>query len=370
MENLHVGSNGIPEKEMCEIMAIAMSKESMKILCEVPFKDKTITELDLRGKNLGTEGALVVAEYLDGNRALVKFDISKNDIRSGGGKALADALKGNQIMTELSLAENYLTYKVRTTSVEKDMDGVSAISKAIPTMGAMTKFDISSNAIRAVGGIALAAGLKGNQVITELNISSNSLGQNSYHEGDTSGVIAIANAIPDMGALSKLVMRKNNIHGAEAGKAFAGMQAGNTVLKELDLSSQKTDGFGDALDAAFAKEFAVGISDNGAMTRLNLSNNGLLTREGGSALGNMLKANTILKELDVSDSWYGLSREVRDGPGFAQELAVGIKTNGALLSLNISSNKLTQGNKRDGNDRYGRPKYKTDMSGKTPISHH
>jgi hypothetical protein len=59
----------------------------------------------------------------------------------------------------------------------------------------MTKFDISSNEIRAEGGKALAAGLKGNLVITELNISSNRLGLNS---------IAIADAIPDMGALTKL----------------------------------------------------------------------------------------------------------------------------------------------------------------------
>ena len=68
----------------------------------------------------------------------------------------------------------------------------------------MTKFDISSNDIRAEGGKTLAAGLKGNLVITELNISSNNLGCNPRGNGDTSGVIAIADAIPDMGALRKL----------------------------------------------------------------------------------------------------------------------------------------------------------------------
>jgi hypothetical protein len=43
-------------------------------------------------------------------------------------------------------------------------------------------------------------------------------------------------------------MRRNNIPGAEAGKAFADMLAQNTVVKELDLSSQKVDLYGDALD--------------------------------------------------------------------------------------------------------------------------
>jgi hypothetical protein len=87
MTSLHVGTNEIPEKEMRELMAIAMSMNNMKILCEVPFKDKTITELDLSGKNLGIEGARVVAEYLDGNGALLSLDISDNGI---GGYYTAD----------------------------------------------------------------------------------------------------------------------------------------------------------------------------------------------------------------------------------------------------------------------------------------
>jgi hypothetical protein len=79
MTSLHVGTNKIPEKEMRELMAIAMSMDNMKILCEVPFKDKAITKLDLRRKNLGIEGARIVAEYLDGNRAISKFTFSGDD---------------------------------------------------------------------------------------------------------------------------------------------------------------------------------------------------------------------------------------------------------------------------------------------------
>jgi hypothetical protein len=70
MTSLHVGMNSIPEKEMKEIIVIAMSKDSMKLLCEVPIKDKALTELDVSGKSLGTEGALVVAECLRDNGAI------------------------------------------------------------------------------------------------------------------------------------------------------------------------------------------------------------------------------------------------------------------------------------------------------------
>jgi hypothetical protein len=129
----------------------------------------------------------------------------------------------------------------------------------------------------ALGGKALAAGLKGNQVITELNISGNYLGLKSdYSSAVTSGIIAIADAIPDMGALSILNMSKNDMKGAEAGKALGDALATNTVLKEIDLSGQPQIGFDSArpnMDVAFVKAFAPGLSDNGAMTSLNLASN-------------------------------------------------------------------------------------------------
>jgi hypothetical protein len=67
MTSLHVGMNATPEKEMKEIIVIAMSKDSMELLCEVPI-----------GKGLGTEGALVVAEYLRDNGALVPLNLASN----------------------------------------------------------------------------------------------------------------------------------------------------------------------------------------------------------------------------------------------------------------------------------------------------
>jgi hypothetical protein len=92
LTSLHVGKNDILEKEMKEIMAITMRMESMKVLCGVPFKDKTLTELDVSGKNLGTEGALVVAEYLDGNRAMTSLSLASNGLGVEGAKIIAAVL--------------------------------------------------------------------------------------------------------------------------------------------------------------------------------------------------------------------------------------------------------------------------------------
>jgi Ran GTPase-activating protein (RanGAP) involved in mRNA processing and transport len=75
---------------------------------------------------------------------------------------------------------------------------------------------------------------------------------------------------------------------------------------------------------------------------LSLRDNSLATKEGGKALAQYLASNSTLKELDVSGNWRG-----GNGTGFAQELAVGIKDNGALSSLNLASNFLC------GIDQYG-----------------
>jgi len=89
---------------------------------------------------------------------LVKFDITNNRLSAEGGKALAEALKDNQVMTELNVAKNELGFKAEGYEVT-DMSGVIAISGAIPTMGAMTSLDISSNVFRAEGAKHIAAAL-------------------------------------------------------------------------------------------------------------------------------------------------------------------------------------------------------------------
>jgi hypothetical protein len=55
----------------------------------------------------------------------------------------------------------------------------------------LSKLDISDCNLFAEGGKDLAAGLKGNQAITELNVSNNFLGMGSDHDGDISGILSL-----------------------------------------------------------------------------------------------------------------------------------------------------------------------------------
>jgi hypothetical protein len=202
----------------------------------------------------------------------------------------------------------------------------------------LTELNLAKNGMTASDAIILAESLEGNQILTELNISSNYMGKQ--------GAIALANIIPGMGALSKLVMRQNKIHGAEAGRAFADMLAQNTVLKELDLSSQKARTFGKALDAAFAKEFAVGISGNEASNDRAISSVNLLKNHIGvdqaEDFVSILQEHPTLKslcgnkgdetELDMIGKMYGV--------GDAIMLSAEIVNDVAMLKLDVSNNAL------------------------------
>jgi hypothetical protein len=214
MTSLHVGMNQIPETEMKEIIAIAMRKESMKMLCEVPIKDKTLTELDVSRKNLGSEGALVVAEYLRDNGALSALTFGDNfNLRDGNGEqdgvvtidttmTEADFSNKNLEVGGAIIVSAWLTHKdngalselIFGGDVASHYNGTNWITPepAILEVG-MTKVDLSSKGLGAGGAIIISAWLihKDNGAMTSLNLASN----NICLYGNMDGIKAISSAI-------------------------------------------------------------------------------------------------------------------------------------------------------------------------------
>jgi Ran GTPase-activating protein (RanGAP) involved in mRNA processing and transport len=100
----------------------------------------------------------------------------------------------------------------------------------------LTKLDISKNSIGAYGNkegwIALAAALKANTGIRELNIAENILGNFGPEN-----VVIISDAIKDMGALTSLNLADNSIgerHDGELSKWVA--TPGGKLFGQLYLS--------------------------------------------------------------------------------------------------------------------------------------
>jgi Leucine-rich repeat (LRR) protein len=222
--------------------------------------------------------------------------------------------------------------------------GVIALANAIPNMGALTSLDLSNNTI---GRLVMSDGWQFDEDADEYwkEVDGEEIVETQIPAGEQLatespvGAIAIANAVKDMGALSSLILKSNRLCTKEAGKALAEMLAANTVLTELDLSDNSGPGARDG--PGFAQELAVGIRDNGALTKLILRDNSLVNEQGGKVLSTMLTTNSTLTELDVSDNWKGAGS---DGPAkFAKELTVGLCDNGALTKLDISNNNIEQG---------------------------
>jgi hypothetical protein len=274
---------------------------------------------------------------------MTKFDISSNDFRAEGGKALAEGLKGNQVIKELNFSGNKLGYD---PSGYTGTSGIIAIADVIPGMGAMTSLHIGMNHIpekEMTEIIALAMGTASMELLcevpikdkslTELDVSSKSLG--------TEGALVVAEYLRDNGALSKLIFGGDmyrislltNNH-EEVIPEPAILEVGMT---EADFSNKNLGAGGATIISAWITH-----KDKGALSSLNLASNAMLSKESGKALADVLKSNSVLTELDVSDNqdkWSnGSIKGQLDGAGFTKELAAGISDNGALSSANLLKN--------------------------------
>jgi hypothetical protein len=224
------------------------------------------------------------------------------------------------------------------------MHGIIAIATAIPDMGAISSVNLLKNRIGSDQAEALVSMLKEHPTLKSLcgnRGDETELDMSGKMNGAGDDIMLVAE-VSDNGALSKLVMRQNNINGAEAGRAFADMLAQNTVLKMLDLSSQKVGRFGRALDAAFAKEFAVGISGNRTLPSLDISDNSIVSEAW---------INPPQQGLKVGDLFYGNPiNRVNENNGRIcvvflngiKALADAIPDMGALTSLHVGKNNIPE----------------------------
>jgi hypothetical protein len=70
--------------------------------------------------------------------------------------------------------------------------------------------------------------------------------------------------------LKKLILRNNSLANEQGGKVLSTVLTTNSTLTELDVSDN-WKGAGSGGPAKFAKELAVGLCDNGALSPLTFS---------------------------------------------------------------------------------------------------
>lgn len=342
-----MSSNRMSGKEAGEALRDMLRANSVLKELDVSNNSNKYTHCH-RQKDGGIQLAKGMAEGLRANSALVKFDISNNQFYAEGTKAVAHALQGHTSITELNASGIGMIMSIDDSNgrFRNDMSGLMEITRALLTMRALTSVNCLSNHFDAEHAEELIASMASKPNLktlcgfrdddTELNLSSKGLSAGC--------AVLIANEVKNNTVLTSLDISANHVATKEAGKALADALAANTVLKKLNVahnldgySSWTTDGPG------FAQELANGIRANRVLTKLDICGNKMATKETGKALSDALAANSILRELNVSNNnWHeGIWMGHRgDGPGFVQELAIGLGINEALTRLDVSSNKM------------------------------
>jgi hypothetical protein len=238
LSSLHVGQNNCRPLAMRKIMAVAMSKDSMRMLCAVPIKENTLTELDLSGRNLGVEGALVVAEYLHNNGAPscedgqyyhewslnLKYDEAGSSFICPNGHRMKEFQTSNTqslFGTRLDVCDGGercpaqgSRYPVGTTLYGCHTCDFHLCAQCVTTAKTEPKY------------VSTAPDVEGQDDDPGVPLSNGMCLHCNAPKG----------AHKAKGAMTKLSLKDNWLATAAAGEALGGALRGNTVLKELDVS--------------------------------------------------------------------------------------------------------------------------------------
>jgi hypothetical protein len=94
--------------------------------------------------------------------------------------------------------------------------------------------------------------------------------------------VMLAAEVIDNRAMSKLILRKNGLCTKAAGEALGNMLQAKSSLKQLDISDNHGTTLCHEMDVAgFAQGISRGLSGNGALIKLNISNNDIGAEQKG-----------------------------------------------------------------------------------------
>ena len=298
----------------CLVKAMAGASKTLKI-----------THLDVASESgfidwaqLGASGAEAIAVFLKSTTTLVNLDLSLNELRNEGAEVLAEALKENRTLKRLNLAENDI-----------GVEGVQALQQALETNTTLEHLELHElfsfeivEAINAAYGAnprihnpwtvlseasdgseeqalkspfeaavrikGLAAELRLNRIITELNLSKKNICDEQLK--------ALAEAFRVNKTIKEVILSSNQI-GDEGVKALAEAFRVNKTIKEVFLSSNQ---IGDEGVKALAEAFRV----NKTIKEVFLSNN-QIGDEGVEALAEAIRVNKTIETVNLSYNQIG-----------------------------------------------------------------
>ena len=306
------GEGEPPRALLLGAIACAGSGEIRGIPVE-ELRADTLSSLDLEGRMIGPEGAMLIGIVIPLNAVLKNCYLLKNSLNVESATMLTKIGAEKGIM--LSGMTREQTYSDFSSQNLRPADAI-LIASDMKFMAVVTTLDLGFNSIGNEGAKAIAEALKATAVLTTLRLNSNIIGDE--------GAIAIAEALKVNAVLTTLRMDANKI-GAEGAKAIAEALKVNAVLTELWFGHNQ---IGDEGAKAIAEALKLGTA---VMTTLSLAKN-MIGDDGAMAIAEALKANAVLIRLVLHHNNIG-----DDG---AKAIAEALKVNAVVTKLNIKYNNM------------------------------
>jgi hypothetical protein len=154
----------------------------------------------------------IVPNTLSDIRVISSLNLLLNNIGVDQAKDLVGILKDHPTLKTLCGNSGKETELNMSGKMHGAGDAVMLVPDIIDNR-AMTKFDISNNAMNADGCKMICVALQGNNILTQLSIANNSMTWSGRAYDDMSAVIALCKVLPDMGALTSLNLSSNRLAG-------------------------------------------------------------------------------------------------------------------------------------------------------------
>ncbi|CAM4584282.1 unnamed protein product [Leuciscus chuanchicus] len=273
--------NPVCELKILELSKCDLTEESCSALASVLSSDSNLKDLELSNNNLQDSGVKLLSDGLKENCKLERLRLSDCSIREGGYKALASALRSNPShLTELDLRGN-----------DPGQSGVKELDDLLQDDSFKLKhIRLSDCSITEEGYKALASALRSNPShLIELDLRGNYPGQ--------SGVKELSDLLQDQNCQLKTLRLLQSPDADEACKYLTKILCNKNLLllRELNLSGRE-------LGDTRVNQIAALLQDKHCKLNTLMLRKCGLTEESCSALATVLRSNSSLKELDISNN--------------------------------------------------------------------
>ncbi|XP_076071924.1 uncharacterized protein LOC143043549 [Mytilus galloprovincialis] len=228
------------------VIGVTMKPKDTKACAIALCRDSEVEKLTFDGNDLGSSGAMYIADVVDRNTYLIELSITENNIGKQGAEAICEALKNNNYLRKLDLSGNNLT----------EGDAIH-FKEMLDENHALRELHLKHNKFHERGGEIFAEGLAVNDFLKVLDLSWNHL--------RLRGATAIGRALQKNRHLEKLDISWNGFHLTGAATISYALTM-NTALIELDMSCNR-------LTDACAKCLIKGIEKNSTLKILRLGKN-------------------------------------------------------------------------------------------------